>query len=64
MTGKSKNYLLKTIVALILMAAGAWMISAGGKLNVVMGAICFLIGFIIMAVLYGDKWLGWSSNLF
>jgi hypothetical protein len=64
MTEKSKDYLLKTIVAIILMALGAWAVNIGGKLNVILGSICFLIGFIIMAVLYGQKWLWWGSDFF
>jgi hypothetical protein len=64
MTGKTKDYLLKTIVAIILIAVGAWGVSVGGKLNVIFGSICFLIGFIIMAVLYGRKWLWWGSDFF
>lgn len=64
MTEKSKDYLLKTVVAIILMAVGGWWVSVGGKLNVVLGSVCFLIGFIIMAVLYGQKWLWWGCDLF
>ena len=64
MTEKSKDYLLKTIVAIILMAVGAWGVHTGGKLNVVLGSICFLFGFIIMAVLYGEKWLWWGGDMF
>ncbi len=59
MTEKSKDYLLKTLAAFILMALGAWGVQTGAKLNVILGSICFLIGFIICAVLYGEKWLWW-----
>ena len=64
MTEKSKDYLLKTVVAIILMAIGGWWFSIGGKPNVALGSICFLIGFIMMAVLYGQKWLWWGEDLF
>jgi membrane-bound ClpP family serine protease len=59
MTESSKDYLLKTIVAIILIAVGVWGIYIGGQTNVILGSICFLIGFIIMLALYGGKWLWW-----
>jgi hypothetical protein len=64
MREKSKDYLLKTLVAFVLMAVGAWGVHIGGKLNVISGAVCFLIGFTIMAVLYGQKWLWWGNDFF
>jgi hypothetical protein len=59
MNEKSKDYLLKTIIAIILMGFGCWAFSLGGKSNIIMGSISFLIGFIMMLVLYGQKWLWW-----
>lgn len=64
MTEESEDYLLKTIVAIILMAVGAWWVYDGGKQNLILGSICFLVGFVIMTVLYGQKWLWWGSDLF
>ena len=64
MTEKSKDYLLKTIVAIILMAIGAWWIHYGSGQRHVLGALCVLVGFAIMGVLYGQKWLWWGSDFF
>lgn len=64
MTGKPKDDLLKTFLAIVLMAAGTRGVHTGGEMNAVMGAVCFLIGFIIMTALYGQKWLWWASDLF
>ena len=59
MTKESKKYLIKTLVAVALMLLGAWGISMGGKVNLILGAICFLIGFIICLVIYGLDFLQW-----
>ena len=59
MTEGSKNYLLKTLLAFVLIAVGAWGYQSGIKLNMIVGAICFLIEFIICAILYGNKWIWW-----
>jgi len=45
------------------MTAGGWGVDPGGRLNEVMGSICFLIRFVIMTVLYGRKRLWRGSDL-
>lgn len=57
MTQDSKEYLLKTIVAVLLIIVGAWGIYAYNGFIEVLAVICFLIGFIIMLALYGWRWL-------
>lgn len=57
MTEKSKDYFLKTSLAFVLMGVGAWGVNSGIKLNVILGAICFAIGFLMCAFLFGNKWL-------
>jgi hypothetical protein len=59
MTEDTKDYLFKTLLAFALMGLGGWGVSMGGQGNIIFGAICFLIGFIILLVLYGEKWLWW-----
>ena len=59
MKAETKSYLVKTLVAIALMILGAWGYQLGGKTNHILGAICFVAGFIIMAVIYGEKWLYW-----
>jgi hypothetical protein len=63
MTKESQKYLVKTLVAIALIILGLWGISMGGKTNFILGGICFLSGFIMMAVTYGHKWIdswwGW-----
>ena len=59
MTKKSKKYLFLTAVGVTLVFFGAWGCSLGGKLNIILGAILFLIGFLIMLHLYGWKWIEW-----
>jgi hypothetical protein len=61
MTKQAKNTLIKTLVAIALMLLGVWGFKMGGKTNTILGAICFAIGFIIMAVIYKSKWLDWWS---
>ena len=57
MSEKSKDYLLKTIVAIILLVASACSIHSGEAINTILGSVCFLIGFVIMLVPYGYRWL-------
>jgi len=63
MTNESRKYLVKTTVAICLIVLGLWGVGMGGKTNFILGGICFLTGFIVMAVMYGSKWIdswwGW-----
>ncbi len=62
MTNESKKYLVKTVVAIALIILGLGGISMGGRTNFILGGICFLTGFIMMAVIYGGKWIdSWSG---
>lgn len=59
MRSTSKNYLLKTLLAVVLMAVGAWGFHLGGRINAILGGSLFVLGFVIMLVLYGKDWLQW-----
>jgi hypothetical protein len=57
MTKESKNYLLKTILAIALMIVGAWGGHTQHGIGKILAGVCFLTGFVIMLLLYGDRWL-------
>jgi hypothetical protein len=57
MTKDSKKYVAKTLTAIGLIILGLWGIHMGGKTNFILGGICFLTGFIMMAVMYGSRWI-------
>jgi hypothetical protein len=59
MTAETKSTLLKTFVAIALMILGVWGFNMNNKTNSILGAILFIIGFVIMAVIYKSKWIDW-----
>jgi hypothetical protein len=59
MTAETKSTLLKTLVAIALMILGVWGFNMNNKTNSILGAILFIIGFVIMAVIYKSKWIDW-----
>jgi nitrate reductase NapE component len=63
-SGKSASYLLKTVIAFLLMAVGAWGVHLDSGWSYPLGVVAFVAGFGIMTYLYRGKWLWWGSDLF
>ncbi|HWI92729.1 MAG TPA: hypothetical protein VNT20_15740 [Flavisolibacter sp.] len=59
MTAETKSTLLKTLVAIALMILGVWGFNMNNKTNSILGAILFIIGLVIMTVIYKSKWIDW-----
>lgn len=59
MSKESVFYLMLTIMAFGLIGLGCYLMDAGGAINLISGLLCFIIGFIIGMILYGEKWTWW-----